>query len=127
MPRIVSRLGIAALLLLAAAAPSNAQELTTGTWSGTIAPPNTEAIPLQLEVSGAGPALSVLVTSVLIQGAIPLNDIRVDGTSVSFWWDLGVRVECTLTRDAGGGYAGPCSAGDADENGRMTMVPPADE
>jgi hypothetical protein len=125
MPRIVSRLGIAALLMLAAAAPLNSQELTPGMWTGTIAPPNTEAIPLQFEVSGAGSALSVLVTTVLFQGAIPLNDIRVDATSITFWWDLGARVECTLTRDASGGYAGPCSDGSAAGDGRMTMVPPA--
>jgi hypothetical protein len=127
MPKVFARLGFAALLVLAAAAPLHAQALTPGTWTGTIAPPNTEAIPLQLEVSGAGAALAVSVTSSLIPGAIPLNDIRVDGDSVTFWWDLGARVECTLTRDASGGYAGPCSAGGAPENGRMTMVPPAGE
>jgi hypothetical protein len=123
MPKIMSRLGVAALL--AFAAPLNAQDLAAGSWTGSIAPPGMEAIPLQIQVSGAGSGLSVLVSTVLFPGEIPLNDIRLDGSSMTFWWDLGVRVECTLTRDASGGYAGPCSDGSADGDGQMTMVPPA--
>jgi len=107
------------------AAPLDAQDLTAGSWTGSIAPPGMEPIPLQIAVSGAGSELSVLVSTVLFPGEIPLNDIRLDGSSMSFWWDLGVRVECTLTRDGSGGYAGPCSDGSADGDGQMTMVPPS--
>jgi len=127
MPKTAVRLAIAAALTIAAVAPLQGQGLTQGTWTGTISPPGMEAIPVQFEVSGSGSALSISVTTALFPGAISLNDIRVEGTSMTFWFEPGPRVECTLTRDDTGGYAGPCTDGSADGGGGMTMVPPGAE
>jgi hypothetical protein len=124
MPKFSRYLGVAAMIALAAAAPSSAQELTAGTWTGTMSPPGGEPIPVEFQVSGAGAALTVVMTAAMVQDGIPFNDIRVEGPALTFWWEPGVRVDCTLTRDAAGGYAGSCSDGSGSASGGMTMVPP---
>jgi hypothetical protein len=125
MAKFSSYLGVAALLALATAAPVSAQDLTPGTWTGTMSPPGGEAIPVEFQVSGAGAALTVVMTAAMIEDGIPFKDIRVEGQSLTFWWEPGVRVDCTLTRDAAGSYAGACSDGSGSASGGMTMVPPA--
>ena len=125
MSRTLSRLAAAALLVFALSARSDAQELTTGTWTGTMSPPGGEAIPVQFQVSGSGAALAVVMTAAIVPDGIPFQDIRVEGPALTFWWEPGVRVDCQLTRTAAGGYEGPCSDGSGGESGAITMVPPA--
>lgn len=124
MTNLSTRLALAALLTLASVASVEAQ-LASGTWTGTMSPPGGQPIPVTFEVSGAGSELSVEMSAPMIPDAIPFNDIRIDGPSMTFWWEPGIRVDCTLTRDAGGGYAGSCSDGGDRGAGALTMVPPA--
>lgn len=107
------------------AVPTAAQELTPGTWTGTMAPPGASAIPVVFEVGGTGAALSIVMRSVLVQEEMHFQDVRVDGSQLTFWWEPGVRVDCTLQRTPAGGFEGPCvGAGGPQGAARMTMVPP---
>jgi hypothetical protein len=117
-----------ALVATALAAPASAQELPAGTWTGTMAPPGAATgIPVTFEVGGASSAPSIVMRSERVEGDMPFRDVRLDGSELTFWWDPGVRVNCTLERTAAGGFDGTC-AGEAgpDGAGRITMVPPAD-
>jgi hypothetical protein len=125
MPSSLSTLAVATLIALAPSAPVQAQELSPGTWTGTMSPPGGQAIPVQFEVSGSGAALSVVMTAQMVPDGIPFNDIRVEGQALTFWWEPGVRVDCQLMRTQAGGYEGACSDGSGGASGAMTMVPPA--
>ena len=126
MKRTAAGFGIVALLFFGGTAPASAQTLPQGTWTGTMSPPGGEAIPVNFEVSESGGALSIAMMAVQVEGEMPFNDIRLDGQTLTFWWEPGVRVDCSLTRTEAGGFAGTCSDGTGDSGaGTLTMVPPA--
>ena len=126
MKRTAAGLGIVALLALGSAAPASAQALPQGTWTGTMSPPGGEAIPVNFEVSESAGALSIAMMAVQVEGEMPFRDIRLDGQTMTFWWEVGVRVDCSLTRTEAGGFKGTCSDGTgASGEGTLTMVPPA--
>ena len=126
MKRAAAGFGIVVLLALGSAASASAQALAQGTWTGTMSPPGGEAIPVNYQVSGSGGALSIAMMAVQVEGEMPFNDIRLDGPTLTFWWEPGVRVDCSLTRTDAGGFAGTCSDGTGDAGeGTITMVPPA--
>jgi opacity protein-like surface antigen len=116
---------IAALLALGAAAPAAAQELMSGTWTGTMAPPGAAGVPVTFDVGEAGGALSIVMRSAQVEGEMPFKDVRIEGGELTFWWDPGVRVNCTLERTPNGSFEGPCAGESGPEGaGRITMVPP---
>jgi len=120
--------GLATLMLLATlvASPASAQDLTHGVWSGTMTPPGGQPVPVSFEVDHADGALSIVMTSVMIEGGMPFQDVQVDADGLTFWWDPGVRVECALQRTDAGSLEGPCTDGrEGGAAGAMSMVPPA--
>jgi len=126
MKRTAAGLGVVALLALGSATPASAQALPQGTWTGTMSPPGGEAIPVNFAVSESGGALAIAMSAVQVEGEMPFRDIRLDGQTMTFWWELGVRVDCSLTRTDVGGFAGTCTDGTGDRGaGTLTMVPPA--
>lgn len=126
MKRTAAGWGIVVLLALGSAAPAGAQALAQGTWTGTMAPPGGEAIPVNFEVSESGGALSIAMMAVQVEGEMPFRDIQLTGQTLTFWWEVGVRVDCSLTRTQAGGFEGTCSDGTGDRGeGTLTMVPPA--
>lgn len=124
MSRPLAAVAVTTLLALAPSVPLQAQELTSGTWTGTMSPPGGEAIPVTFEVSGAGAALSVVMSAPMIEGTMAFNDVRLEGPALTFWWEPGIRVDCRLMRTQAGGYEGSCSDGSGRGEGGMTMVPP---
>src|SRR5687768_6148258 len=124
MSKTAVRLIIAAGLTLGAVDSLQAQGLTPGTWTGSISNPAGGAADVTFEVGGTATAPTVQMSVSMLPDPIPFNDIRLDGPTMTFWWEPGVRVDCTLTRDAAGGYAGTCSDGSGSGDGRLTMVPP---
>jgi hypothetical protein len=114
------------LFVLCAAAPTSAQDLATGTWTGTMAPPGAASgIPVTFHVATAEGALSIVMRSVQVEGDMPFQDVRLDGPELTFWWDPGVRVDCALQRTEGGSFEGDCTGvGGPTGPGRITMVPP---
>ena len=125
MNKTASHLVVAAFLALGAAAPAAAQELPSGTWTGTLAPPGASGIPVTFDVGETGGALSIVMRSAQVEGDMPFQDVRLEGSELTFWWNPGVRVNCTLARTPTGGYEGPCAGvGGPEGAGRITMVPP---
>jgi hypothetical protein len=124
MPKTAVRLLLAAGLTLGAILPLHGQGLTPGTWTGTMANPVGAVVPVTFEVGGTAEAPTVSMSVSMLPEPIAFNDIRFEGPTMTFWWEPGVRVDCQLTRDASGGYAGTCSDGSGSGDGRLTMVPP---
>jgi hypothetical protein len=117
-------LAVAALLMSGAMAPAAAQELTHGVWTGTMTPPGGRPVTVTYEVGLLDGVLAVAMRSLMVQEVIRFREVRLVGDELTFWWEPGVRVDCTLRRTAEGAFEGPCAAGGGDEAGALTMVPP---
>ena len=126
MTKIKVALAAGFLLATAGAAPARAQELAQGTWTGTMTPPGGQPLSVVYEVGVLDGALVVAMRSILVQEVIRFQDVQVKEDELTFWWEPGVRVDCTLQRTDAGSYEGTC-AGASGPTGtaRMTMVPPA--
>jgi hypothetical protein len=125
MPKTAVPVLLAAALTFGAVAPLQAQALTPGTWTGTMSNPVGGNVPVTFDVGGTADAPAISMSVSMLPEPIAFNVIRLDGPTMTFWWEPGVRVDCQLTRDAAGGYAGTCSDGSGSGEGRITMVPPA--
>lgn len=110
---------------LASASATRTQELPLGTWSGAMSAPGGQPIPVSFEVGRAGGSLSIVMSSVQVEGEIIFNDVRLEGDQLTFWWEPGIRVECTLTRNEAGTFEGGCSDGSGSGEGLLRMIPPA--
>lgn len=121
MKRKVPGLGAVALAALCAAAPAGAQEMQQGTWTGTMFPPGGAGVPVTYEVAQTDGALSIVMSNVQL-GDMPFSDAQLEGDELTFWWEPGTRVDCTLQRKEDQSFEGTCSAGNGD--GAITMVPP---
>ena len=102
-----------------------AQALPLGTWSGAMSAPGGTPIPVSFQVGRTDSGLSIVMSSAQVEGEIAFTDVRLQGDSLTFWWEPGVRVECTLTRTDAGGFEGSCSDGSGSGEGILRMVPPA--
>jgi len=117
----------AGLLALGAmfASPAHAQDLQPGLWSGEMTPPGGDPLPVMFEVGERDGALRIVMMNEDL-GPMDLTDEALAGDELTFWWNPGVRVDCTLMRQEDGSLEGIC----ADERrpaggqGRLTMVPP---
>jgi hypothetical protein len=113
-------LGICAALL-ALGVPVDAQAMEQGTWTGMLSPPGGEGVPVTYVVGVSGGALSIVMNNAQL-GDIPFSDERLDADELTFWWEPGTRVECTLLRQNDRSFEGTCTAPNGD--GVLTMVPP---
>lgn len=103
-----------------------AQEIEHGTWTGALTPPGGEPIAVTLRVGDQDGALSIVMNS-LNDGDIDLNDERLEGDELTFWFEPGERVDCTLTRQDDGSFEGVCAdqRGSDGGEGTLAMVPPS--
>ena len=122
--KIPLALAAASLLLAATAPPAAGQELTHGVWTGSMTPPGGQPLRVTYEVGVLDGTLAVAMRSLIVQEVIRFQDVRLSGDELTFWWEPGVRVDCTLRRTESGTFEGPCTAGGG-EAGALTMVPPA--
>ena len=127
MKRTAAGLGIVALLAMWVATPVGAQELAPGTWTGTMSPPqNSPTVAVTYEVGETDGALSI-VMSVPGESTV-LHDVKLNGDELTFWWDPGGRVDCTLLRKEDGSFDGICTEGTGPGGeGTLTMLPPSGE
>ena len=121
---------IAALAVALAASvnalPVSGQELTPGVWSGTITlPGNPQPMNVSYEVGRVDGTLAIAMTSILVQEVIRFRDVELSEDALTFWWEPGVPVDCTLHRTDGGSFEGPCEPRGGGPAGALTMVPPA--
>jgi hypothetical protein len=79
-------------------------------------------VPVTYRVGINGGALQIVMNNVQL-GDMLFNEPRLSGNELTFWWEPGTRVDCTLTRQEDRSFEGTCSAGNGD--GAIKMVPPA--
>lgn len=119
-----------ALALSLTVGPAGAQELATGTWTGTVTPPDDPTLEVQYEVSyDEEGALAITLLPPAGIGAppsIPLRDVALEDGSLTFSWNPGgTALDCELLLLEDGSFEGEC-VDDEGVPGFLTMVPPAD-
>ncbi|MGD8729423.1 MAG: hypothetical protein PVF90_06940 [Gemmatimonadota bacterium] len=117
----------AGLLALGAifAPPAHGQDLTAGLWSGEMTPPGGDPLPVMFEVGERDGALRIVMMNEDL-GPMDLTEEALEGDELTFAWNPGVRVECTLMRQDDGSFDGICAdeRGANGGEGRLTMIPP---
>jgi len=101
-----------------------AQDLVSGKWTGTVAPPN-EVIDVTYDIETANDTLTVMMNAPM--GSFPFRNINVDGDHITFTWSTRVAdLNCDLERQEDGSYTGDCVL-DNGNSAQMLMVPPKKE
>lgn len=99
-------------------------KLAVGKWTGSVAPPNGDALELEFNVTAPNDSTKIDLTITAMSMTMPLTNIKLDGTKLSFSFLAGdTDVKCTLEKKDTGAYVGPC-ADQSGQGGPMTMVPP---
>lgn len=125
MKNTITALAVA-LIASATALPASAQELSPGVWSGTITlPGNPRPMNVSYEVGRVDGSLAIAMTSILVQEVIRFRDVELSQDELTFWWEPGVPVDCTLQRTESGTFEGPCEPRGGGPAGALIMVPPA--
>ncbi len=115
-------IGLSAQAPTAPAAP--AAKLEVGKWSGTVTPPNGQALALVFDVTAPGDSMKMDLTISDMGVTFPVTAIKLDGKKLSFsFLAMDTDVKCNLEKLDDGSYAGPCADASGD-GGPMTMVPP---
>ena len=114
---------LAALALFAGfalASPVSAQELESGTWTGTVEPPDGGIIDVEFAVEwGDEPSIVIMAMG----ESLAVLDIEVTEEALMFAFDADEYVACELLATDDGGYEGECVGSDGTP-GYMTMTPP---
>jgi hypothetical protein len=110
------------LMTLVMPASLAAQKLTPGTWTGTISPPDQDALAASFVVRMAGDTtkLTLMAGGMEVQA----SDVKVELTRLLFSWAPGdATVKCTLLLRDDKSYSGDC-VDDKGEKGTIVMKPP---
>ena len=113
------------LLALALVVPAlcSAQAPKPGKWTGFAVPPNeTSQVALTFDVTGNADSLGIVI-HVAEEGDIPASEVHFTDKTITFVFEAGPVVDCSLNLNAEGAYSGDC-VGDDGKTGQMTMVPP---
>ena len=111
-------LGLAVLVLPQIAAA----QLQTGTWTGTIAPPGDQPVPVTFDVKGRGDSTSILLKTPM--GEVPFTQIKLLADRITFvFMPGGDTVSCTLMLRPDKSYGGDCKD-EAGGTGQIVMIPP---
>jgi len=100
------------------------QEIQSGTWAGVLVPAGDTAADVQFQVASEDDAISITMV-IPGFGELPLDDVTLEDETLSFSFDIGLVVRCSLARTDDGGFEGTCT-GDDGNSGRVTMTPPAE-
>ena len=128
MNRTAAGLGIVTLLAMGVTTSVDAQEMERGTWTGTMSPPGNPSVAVTYEVGETDGALSIVMTAPEVGESMTFSDVKLDGDELTFWWEPGGRVDCTLLRKEDGSFEGICTDGSGPSGeGTLTMLPPSEE
>ena len=122
MASTTTSLGALAMLIMVIATPVRGQQLEPGTWTGTMSPPDASGVPVNYTVAEVDGALSVMIS--VMGESSRFSDVNLDGDELTFWWEPGPRVSCTLLRQDDGSFEGPCTDGTVGGDGKLVMRPP---
>lgn len=126
----IARIGLAlfafsALGLPALSSPLAAQELASGTWTGSLTGPDGQSFPVEYEVVSDGDDLSITMIAPG-QGEMPFERISREDGVLSMGFEIpGVSVDCELTAADDGSLEGDCTGSDG-QSGVIKMIPPSD-
>ena len=101
---------------------AQAQALVSGTWTGTVIPPNGELIEVTYTVHAADDSLSIMM-HVPEMGDIPFRELHVTDDKLTCNWSVDTELMCEFDLKAGNQYEGTCTDIQG-ESGQVTMVPP---
>lgn len=115
-----------ALLVLGLTIPAvcSAQSLKSGTWTGTVVPPEGDTTSVTFDVTVNGDSLGIVIHAGEHGDFITQQGHYADG-KISFIFTPGPQVTCVLSRNEEGAFSGGC----VEEDGsvaQVTMVPPGD-
>ena len=115
-----------ALLLITcvAAAPiPYIQEMQTGSWPGTVSPPDEPPQDVVFEVkTDEGLAIAIRISGT--EMVFPTSEPKLEGKMLTFSVDLGhAEIACALERQDDGSFQGEC-IGPGGDAGYMVMNPP---
>lgn len=114
-----------AVLLVAFMAPAavcSAQTLKSGTWTGTVQPPDGPVTDLTFDVTVMGDSLGVVIHAGE-HGDFTAREGHYRDGKITFAFEPGITVRCSLSRGEDGNFAGECQGEDG-TLAPMTMVPP---
>jgi hypothetical protein len=112
------------ILFLAPAAVA-AQKLEAGQWTGTVTPPNGQALQVTFDVAANGDSTTITMNAGPM-GAQPLADIKILADRITFTFTPGPVVSCTLMLRKDKSYQGDCLDPDGGK-GVILMTPPKKE
>jgi len=101
---------------------ASAQELESGTWTGSVFLPDGQLFDVTYEVVSDTDSLSIDIAAPAF-GKLPFSDIEVTESELTFEFRPGPLVFCVLEWTSGGSYEGTC-APDGEEEAQMIMSPP---
>lgn len=113
----------AAAMLLFTPIGASAQDIATGTWTGTISPPGGSPLEITYEVAATADGFSVLVNGP--GEPLPGSDVVVGDDRLTFTFEPGTPVDCVLMLQDDGRYEGECVDAGGDP-GVLVMIPPGD-
>lgn len=110
------------ILTLALPASLAAQKMTPGTWTGTITPPDGQAMEATFDLRQSGDTTKITLKA---DGrAIEASDVKVEATRLLFTFSPGGdTIRCTLLRRDDKSYSGDCLDTQGGK-GVITMKPP---
>jgi hypothetical protein len=104
------------------AVPATAQDLTHGTWTGTLELQGGAEISVEFVVAPVGGAYEITMNAV--NGVpSPVTDVEIDGRKISFGW---AGFSCSL-QERNNQYSGDCEAADGSSSKLTLAVPSAIE
>lgn len=96
--------------------------LKEGSWSGTVSPPGSGALPVTYTVEYKDGELHITLESQM--GEFSFRDINLGDDNLTFSWTAGsTNLNCDLKADGSGGYEGDCLDANG-MSGQLTMTPP---
>ena len=122
---------LASMLLLGVfAAPASAQDLQRGAWTGSITQPDGRSFDVGFEVSGEPGDLAIELippedSRTEDDERFLFKDVELTEDRLTFVWDVGVGLACSLERRPGGAWAGTCTD-ERGQDGGIVMIPPVD-
>lgn len=114
-----------ALLLLGLVVPgicSAQTHIKTGTWTGTVVPPDGGEVALTYTVTDSASVIGIVLNAGE-HGSFTTTEASYDGKVIKFTFSPGPEVHCSLTLNEQGEYAGDCLGNDGSV-ASMKMVPP---
>lgn len=114
------------LMMVVLTVPAMAQEkLAEGIWSGSVFPPDDEAMDLDYDVSYVDGELDLVLMLPAEMGMdeVQAGEVDHDGDLLSFTLDVGMVVFCELYQQDDGHFEGECADASGD-SGLLTMYPP---